>query len=177
VLKADPRTAMVPIIFLTALSTPEEKVRGFDLGAVDYITKPFDPTELAARLRGLLERLERGGWHEVRRENTILNVLAPPAVRRDVRKIKAFRQICKSAITIYDGTEEQYVAVSARRSTEPTPKVSDQALAHDEGARADELAELLVRPPAVAGPHVPPVAAVRQAVAPAVVLPPAGKLQ
>jgi two-component system, cell cycle response regulator len=54
VLKADTRTAMVPIIFLTALSTSEEKVRGFELGAVDYITKPFEPAELRARVRAAL---------------------------------------------------------------------------------------------------------------------------
>ena len=54
VLKADPRTAMVPIIFLTALGTSAEKVRGFDLGAVDYITKPFEPAELRARVRAAL---------------------------------------------------------------------------------------------------------------------------
>jgi two-component system KDP operon response regulator KdpE len=46
----------VPIIFLTAMGEQSQKVRGFDLGADDYITKPFDPEELVARVRALLRR-------------------------------------------------------------------------------------------------------------------------
>ena len=52
--KADPATASVPVIFLTGVSTPEQKVHGLDLGAVDYVTKPFDPAELRARVRAAL---------------------------------------------------------------------------------------------------------------------------
>jgi diguanylate cyclase (GGDEF)-like protein len=43
-----------PIIFLTSASSTEEKIRGLELGAVDYITKPFDPAELRARVRAAL---------------------------------------------------------------------------------------------------------------------------
>ena len=50
-LKADPNTSAVPIIFLTSLSTVDEKVKGLELGAVDYITKPFNRAELWARVR------------------------------------------------------------------------------------------------------------------------------
>lgn len=50
-LKALPATASIPIIFMTALSEPAEKVRGFELGAVDYITKPVQHEELLARVR------------------------------------------------------------------------------------------------------------------------------
>lgn len=46
----------VPIILLTALSEQSQKVKGLELGADDYITKPFDPDELVARLRALLRR-------------------------------------------------------------------------------------------------------------------------
>jgi len=53
-LQADPATSSIPIIFLTGASTTEEKVRGLELGAVDYITKPFDPAELRARVRASL---------------------------------------------------------------------------------------------------------------------------
>jgi sigma-B regulation protein RsbU (phosphoserine phosphatase) len=48
-LQADPATSHIPIIFLTALTNEESKVKGFDTGARDYITKPFDSAELAAR--------------------------------------------------------------------------------------------------------------------------------
>ena len=46
----------VPIIMLTALSTERDKLNGLDLGADDYVTKPFSPKELAARVRTVLRR-------------------------------------------------------------------------------------------------------------------------
>lgn len=53
-LKADPSTAHIPVVFLTGASDVDAKVRGFDIGAVDYVTKPFDPVELRARIRSTL---------------------------------------------------------------------------------------------------------------------------
>lgn len=53
-LQADPATRGIPIIFLTGASSTEEKIRGLELGAADYITKPFDPAELRARVRASL---------------------------------------------------------------------------------------------------------------------------
>ncbi|TVQ55318.1 MAG: hybrid sensor histidine kinase/response regulator [Spirulina sp. DLM2.Bin59] len=50
-LKADPSTQDIPVIFMTALADPIDKVRGFTLGAVDYITKPFQQEEVLARVR------------------------------------------------------------------------------------------------------------------------------
>jgi DNA-binding response OmpR family regulator len=67
-LRKDPETREIPIVFLTAQSRLKDLARGFDLGAVDYILKPFNPMELASRLRGLLARLERGERDELRRE-------------------------------------------------------------------------------------------------------------
>jgi DNA-binding response OmpR family regulator len=67
-LRKDQETREIPIVFLTARSALNDRARGFDLGAVDYITKPFNPVELASRVRELLERLERGERDELRRE-------------------------------------------------------------------------------------------------------------
>lgn len=53
-LKELPETAGVPIIFLTGSADVATKVHGFDLGAVDYVTKPFEPAELRARVRAAL---------------------------------------------------------------------------------------------------------------------------
>jgi diguanylate cyclase (GGDEF)-like protein len=53
-LKSDPATAAAPVVFLTGAATPEHKVQGLELGAVDYVTKPFDPAELRARVRAAL---------------------------------------------------------------------------------------------------------------------------
>jgi DNA-binding response OmpR family regulator len=64
----DERTAAIPIIFLTARAEFRDRARGLDIGGVDYITKPFNPVELAPLVRSLLERLERGERDELRRE-------------------------------------------------------------------------------------------------------------
>jgi DNA-binding response OmpR family regulator len=50
------RESSVPIIMLTALSTEQNKLTGLDLGADDYLTKPFSPRELVARVRAVLRR-------------------------------------------------------------------------------------------------------------------------
>ncbi len=54
-LKADPLTQAIPVIFLTASNEMEHLVQGFEVGAVDYVTKPFNPPELLARVRTHLE--------------------------------------------------------------------------------------------------------------------------
>src|SRR5919202_451907 len=51
----------VPIIMLTARTTEMDKLFGLDLGADDYVTKPFTPRELLARIRAVLRRGPRGG--------------------------------------------------------------------------------------------------------------------
>jgi diguanylate cyclase (GGDEF)-like protein len=53
-IKADPVTAHVPIIFLTAVNSIQQKVKGLELGAIDYVTKPFHNWELWARVRSSL---------------------------------------------------------------------------------------------------------------------------
>ncbi|HEY8447296.1 MAG TPA: response regulator transcription factor [Thermomicrobiales bacterium] len=53
------RVSEVPIIMLTALDDDRDKLEGFDLGADDYLTKPFNPLELGARVRALLRRSAR----------------------------------------------------------------------------------------------------------------------
>ncbi len=50
-LKDNPETHPIPVIFLTGVSEVDSKLKGFDLGAVDYITKPFHPLEVLARVR------------------------------------------------------------------------------------------------------------------------------
>ncbi len=60
-LKSDPATEPIPVIFMTALTDTVDKVRGFELGAVDYITKPFHREEVLARIAThlALRRLQR----------------------------------------------------------------------------------------------------------------------
>jgi DNA-binding response OmpR family regulator len=58
-LRGDPKTASIPIIMLTAKSEETDKIVGLELGADDYVTKPFSPKELVARVKALLRRAER----------------------------------------------------------------------------------------------------------------------
>lgn len=51
----------VPVIMLTAKSEEEDKVRGLELGADDYVTKPFSPRELVSRVKAVLRRIESSG--------------------------------------------------------------------------------------------------------------------
>lgn len=56
ILRQNPRTAHIPIVMLTARSEEVDKILGLELGADDYVTKPFSPRELAARIRAVLRR-------------------------------------------------------------------------------------------------------------------------
>ena len=64
----DERTAKIPIVFLTARAELRDQARGLELGGVDYVTKPFNPLNLAPLVNDLLERVERGDVQERRRE-------------------------------------------------------------------------------------------------------------
>ncbi|MCS6783131.1 MAG: response regulator transcription factor [Gloeomargarita sp. SKYBB_i_bin120] len=58
-LRRDERTSHIPILMLTALSQTQDKVEGFNAGADDYLTKPFEVQEMLARVRALLRRADR----------------------------------------------------------------------------------------------------------------------
>jgi DNA-binding response OmpR family regulator len=59
-MRSDPATADIPIIILTARAEEAERVSGLELGADDYVTKPFSPKELVARVHAQLRRRQRG---------------------------------------------------------------------------------------------------------------------
>ena len=64
----DNRTTGIPIIFLTARAEFRDRARGLDIGGVDYITKPFNPLELAPLVQRLLDRIDRGELDDLRAE-------------------------------------------------------------------------------------------------------------
>jgi two-component system, OmpR family, phosphate regulon response regulator PhoB len=64
----DERTARIPIVFLTARAELRDQARGLELGGVDYVTKPFNPLELAPLVEDLLRRVQHGDVQERRRE-------------------------------------------------------------------------------------------------------------
>jgi DNA-binding response OmpR family regulator len=55
------QTSAIPVIFLTARDTEVDRVLGLELGADDYVTKPFSPAEVVARVKAVLRRTEGGG--------------------------------------------------------------------------------------------------------------------
>ena len=63
----DPDTRGIPIVFLTARAELRDRARGLDLGGLDYVTKPFNPVELAALIRDVIARVEGGERDELRR--------------------------------------------------------------------------------------------------------------
>ena len=70
-LKADPETASIPVVFLTARTEAEDEAKGFELGSVDYIHKPFNPTVVRARVATHL--LLRDTLKEIEERNAALD--------------------------------------------------------------------------------------------------------
>jgi len=64
----DERTAQIPIIFLTARADLRDRARGMDLGGLEYITKPFNPVELATLIQEVVAAVERGEREQLRTE-------------------------------------------------------------------------------------------------------------
>jgi len=81
-------TRNVPILMLTAKGEEEDKVRGLDTGADDYMTKPFSPSELAARIRALLRRARPALSEEKLEAGDLTMDLATHRVHRAGREIE-----------------------------------------------------------------------------------------
>jgi two-component system phosphate regulon response regulator PhoB len=75
--------ASIPIIFVTARSTEADRLRGFEIGADDYIAKPFSPKEAVARVKAVLRRFEQPSKEEIVRAGDI--VVDTAAMRLTVR--------------------------------------------------------------------------------------------
>jgi DNA-binding response OmpR family regulator len=67
-LRDDERTRDLPVIFLTARAELRDQFRGMDMGAIDYVTKPFNPIELPFIVMDVLARLERDEGDQMRQE-------------------------------------------------------------------------------------------------------------
>ncbi len=77
-IRQEPRTAATPIVMLTARGEETDRVRGLELGADDYVTKPFSPKELVARVNAHLRRTER---------TVVATATEPPPPATDTRPI------------------------------------------------------------------------------------------
>ncbi|TLN16696.1 response regulator, partial [bacterium] len=84
VLKTNPSTRSMPVILLTAKKDTPDKVKGLEIGADDYMTKPFNPKELAARIRMLIKRRVSEERHAAEEKMGALGLMAE-GVAHEVR--------------------------------------------------------------------------------------------
>jgi len=105
-LRARQATAMTPIILLSARDSATEKVRGLQIGADDYVTKPFSPVELQARIRAALRRHEReaGANPSTRLPG---NVAIERAIRRRIETNTPFA-VCHADIDNFKAYNDTY---------------------------------------------------------------------
>jgi len=88
-MRGDPATASIPIIMLTARAEESDRIVGLELGADDYVTKPFSPKELVARVNALLRRTKRQVAEEkILRYGTLRIDLDRHLVFDDTREVK-----------------------------------------------------------------------------------------
>ena len=121
-LKANPATVEIPIIFMTALTDTGDKVRGFNLGAVDYITKPFQKEEVLARVKLHLQLRQMSQTLED--QNQQLQLLTQELEQRVVERTNALqeseeclRQLTENINSVFwltnlDKTEILYVSLA-----------------------------------------------------------------
>ena len=109
-IKANPSWRETPVFFLTALSDPVDKVRGFDVGAVDFISKPLHPEEVLARVRAHLEirRLQEA----LEEKNTLLQKAI--ALRLEAEN-QLQQSLDRAVVVVCGGNEIQFCTRLARQ--------------------------------------------------------------
>ncbi|MDP0499608.1 MAG: hybrid sensor histidine kinase/response regulator [Verrucomicrobiota bacterium JB022] len=155
-LKADPATREIPVIFMTALGQTTNKVKGFELGAVDYITKPLNAEEVLARVRThlTLRQLQKDLQNEVAAKNRAISdldayahtvahdlkgplnniagfsqLLAADAGRLPTEKVEEFsRLVHKSTLRLGNIIDELLLLASVRQEDAPLEPVDMQTI-------------------------------------------------
>lgn len=103
ILKQDPVTARIPVVFVTAMGNEEDETKGLDLGAIDYLTKPIRPPIVLARVRNHLELKRRGDLleqlsSELAEKNRELEVLANRDGLTGIANRRHFNEVLLSEI-------------------------------------------------------------------------------
>jgi DNA-binding response OmpR family regulator len=84
----------VPVIMLTAKGDPMDRIVGLELGADDYLPKPFEPRELLARIRAVLRRRGDGGATSITRSTPVLQ-FGSLEIDRDARTVRVEERLCE----------------------------------------------------------------------------------
>ena len=133
-LKSNKKTHEIPIIFLTAKTEPEEVVRGFEIGAVDYITKPFNPTELLSRIRTHLEL--KIGRETIAKQNNefkeLLHVLCHD-LKNPVGALQSLMELLKGDISSFNNLEKM-IDLSITNSLDIIEQVREMQAITEKGA-------------------------------------------
>ena len=125
-LKADPLTRRIPVIFLTASNEMEHLVQGFEMGAVDYITKPFNPPELLARVRTHLElKHARERLREMNEEKDEFMGIAAHDLRNPLGAITGFSEIVLEELQALQPTPGAEFTKSVREAAQCTERIRE----------------------------------------------------
>lgn len=140
-LKADPATAGIPVVFLTARSDQEDERIGLELGAVDYIAKPISPPVVLARVRNHLE-LKRAS--DLLRDH---NALLEHEVQRRTRDLQAVRDATIVALASLAETRDNETGNHIRRTQHYVKVLAEELVGHSRfsGFLVPETVDLLHR--------------------------------
>jgi DNA-binding response OmpR family regulator len=120
ILKGSGKTILVPIILLTALRSHEDRIKGIDAGADDFISKPFDPDELLSKIRSLLRQKK----HREEQEHELKSELEK--TKKDLEQAHLELAQAQRRIEMLEQAKEQlskFVPVSVRRMAETDPEL------------------------------------------------------
>ncbi|MBU0993313.1 MAG: response regulator [Proteobacteria bacterium] len=136
-LKAEPAFQKIPVIFITALDDIERKTRGFEIGAVDYITKPFIAEEVRARVRTHLAL--KSSQEKLVAQNAILS----ETVAQRTAELQEMLQAAISVITLMAEIRDPYTAGHQQRVAALSIAIAKRMALPPDTVRAIELAGIL----------------------------------
>ncbi len=136
-LKSDPETSDIPIIFITAVDDVSRKIKGFELGAVDYITKPFLAEEVRERVRTHLD------LKSMREQLTDRNVDLEQMVSEKTVELEKLLDATISTITLMAETRDPYTTGHMNRVANLACAIAKHMGLSKERIRAVELAGIL----------------------------------
>ncbi|WP_254172928.1 hybrid sensor histidine kinase/response regulator [Planktothrix pseudagardhii] len=148
-LKANPKAQDIPIIFMTALSETIDKVKGLSLGAVDYITKPFDEQDVLARVRVHL-RLRAAQKQIIAQEKLASLGTITAGVAHELRNPLNF--VINYAQSSIDSLNELFVNIQENPQLEPQKIINqlqeviqDSQAVYEHGERASQIIESMMQ--------------------------------